>query len=344
MLQFIDSFDHYGSADIGLKWTAIVGPATIAPTSGRRGGGALRLAPSLTTSLRKDLVGAPTLIFGAAIRLGSFGGSTYGRTFLTFGGTAAQHVFLAVTDDGTVQAYRKATSDVLLGATTAAAVPLGVYFYCELKVTVSATVGTLKVLINGATVLNLINQNTLGAGAAELVTRVTLAAPGTNAGIDPTFFDDLYICDTQGAVNTDFFGDVRVDLLLPNADGTYLNFTPDTGTVHFSRVNELVADASTSVASSTVGHKDSYQFADLAAVAGVIRGVQIVDAALKDDAGARSIAHLVKSGATEVTSVAIPLSTDRKLYTTVQETDPATGAAWTQAGVNGAEFGIVVAA
>lgn len=350
-LLFIDGFDHYATADIGLKWSGIIGGAnaTINATGGRRGGGAL----SLTAGARvwKDLAGSATMLAGAAYKtngFGAYGGNDF-NGLLYFSGAVAPHVWIGCLSDGALAVYRRSgsgTTDVLLGQTTGNAVPLNVSFYLEAKATIDAAAGSVRVLVNGVSVLNLTGINTFNsANSGATTTRVQVGSPFVFGGSSiTTVIDDLYIADNGGTVNNDFFGDCRVDMVLPSSDGTYHDFTPDSGTVHYSRVNEAVADAATNVASSVVGAKDSFHFAALSGIVGVVRGVQIVDAALKDDAGTRSISHLAKQGVSEAYTSAIPLSTDRKLYTTIHETDPATGVGWTQAGVNSAEFGVVVAA
>jgi hypothetical protein len=348
-LLFIDSFDHYATADLPLKWSATAGTATINATAGRRGGGALSLGNTSATA-RKDLVAVPTIITGYAARFGALPAtldpSSTGN-WMTLASSDAINLYFTAGPDGTLAVFRRTgtidtfTSYALLGASTAAIVQAGVYAYIEVRATMSATnTGQVKLLVNGATVLNLTGiRTTHYQSVLEQVSRVTLLSP-SSAG---TAYDDLYICDAAGTLNNDFFGDVRIDVTRPNADGTYRDFTPDSGTDHFSRVNEVTADQLTYVAASTVGAKDSFQFTDLATIVGVVRGVQIVDAAIKDDAGVRSISHLAKSGVSEQYSENQALSTDRKLYTSIHETDPATGAQWTQAGLNAAEFGVVVA-
>lgn len=357
MLIFLDSFDHYATADLVLKWSAVVNPSTgaspaINATAGRRGGGAVVITND--GSLRKDLAGSRTLIVGFAQKISTFPTGTDPSStihWMTLGNADGNHLYLAVSLDGSIAAYRRdtavtnATAYTLLGRTTGGILQAGVYAYVEVKATISAaTSGSVKVLVNGVTALNLTGIKTISyASVTETVTRVLLLNPTSALGTTTTY-DDLYIADNSGALNNDFFGDVRIDAVMPNAEGTYKEFTPDTGTVHYTRVNEAIADQTTYVAASSVGARDSYQFTDLASIVGVVRGVQIVDAAVKDDAGVRSIAHLSKSGVSEQYSAALPLSTDRKLYTTIQETDPATGTYWTQAGINAAEFGVTVAA
>jgi hypothetical protein len=351
MLLFVDSFDHYATADIALKWSAVSSATqvTIAPTAGRRGGGALSLTGNINT-VRKDLVGVKTVIVGYAMKITAFptAGGTIGTNYwMSLGNADGVHLYFLVGADGSIAVHRLTSvnpSYQLLGSTTGAVLQPNVYAYIEVKATISATgVGMVKILVNGVTVLSLPNITTISyASTNEVTSRLTFNTPILSG---PTlFFDDLYICDTSGTVNNDFFGDVRIDVVKPNADGTYRDFVPDTGTAHFSRVNEAVADQLSFVAASTVGAKDSYQFEDLAGIVGTVRGVQIVDAAVKDDAGPRSVSHLAKSGISEEYSAPIPLSTDRKLYTTIHERDPATGGNWTQTSLNAAEFGIVVAA
>ena len=47
--------------------------------------------------------------------------------------------------------------------------------------------------------------------------------------------------------------------LLPNADGTYKQWTPSSGTVHYTRVSESACDGNTTYnATSIVGNRDSY--------------------------------------------------------------------------------------
>jgi hypothetical protein len=349
-LLFLDSFDHYGTADIALKWSATtsgVGTATIAASSGRRSGGALSIARDAT--VRKDIAGSSTVILGMAMKASAFAtvnAIANGIQFLTLAGPSGIHLYITVGPDGAIGVWNRPTSTaVQIGASTGAVLQPNVYAYVEVKATIHATAGAVRVLVNGVSVLNLINQNTLSFdNTLAQVTRLTLSNPGSSISASTALVDDLYLADATGTSNNDFFGDCRVDMVLPSSDGTYHDFTPDSGTVHYSRVNEAVADSLTNVASSTVGAKDSYHFTALSGIVGLVRGVQIVDAALKDDAGTRSIAHLAKQGVSEAFTSAIPLSTDRKLYTTIHETDPATGTAWTQAGINSAEFGVVVAA
>jgi len=152
-----------------------------------------------------------------------------------------------------------------------------------------------------------------------------------------TYIDDFYICDQTGSTNNDFLGDVRVDTLLPNGEGTHLDFTPSTGTTHYQLVDEAAPNTTDYNESGTAGQRDSYAMQDLASVTGSIKGVQVAGAILKDDVGARSIKVGVRAGGTTSVGSTQALATTQIYYTAVHETNPSTSTAWTEAGVNGAE-------
>jgi hypothetical protein len=95
--------------------------------------------------------------------------------------------------------------------------------YFEIKATIHDTTGSIELRINGVPALNLVNQDTRNAGTG-VVNAIRIG--GTNSFGPIWAMDDLYICNTSGSTNNDFLGDIRVDTLYPNADGTYSQWTP----------------------------------------------------------------------------------------------------------------------
>ena len=158
--------------------------------------------------------------------------------------------------------------------------------------------------------------------------------------------DDFYMLDQSGSAPlNDFLGDCRIDTIYPSADGTYSDFTPSTGSTHYTLVDEATPNTTDYVSSSTVGNRDSYQFQDIAALsAQTIYGVQVNAAIVKDDAGARSAATFVRSGSSNSDGAGVGLSTSQTYISQIFTTDPNTGAAWTESAVNAAQFGTVVTA
>jgi hypothetical protein len=219
---------------------------------------------------------------------------------------------------------------------------VNVWYYFEFQATIHASAGavTLKVSDAGVT--------TTWASASGVNTQTTANATTNgvrfaNAGY-PVTIDDFYCLNSSGSVNNTFLGECRILTGLPNVDGSSLQWTPSAGTSHFAMVDETNPNDDTDyVSSATVGQIDLLGIPDIAP-SGPILGVQSVLCARKDDVGLRQIADQCKSGATTATGATVTLNTTYGMSRQIRETDPATGAAWTAAGVNAAEFGIKVIA
>jgi hypothetical protein len=105
-------------------------------------------------------------------------------------------------------------------------------------------------------------------------------------------------------------------------------------------VSELLANGDTDYVTSTNPTDEDLYLVDSlpvtpAAIIGVVSKVYVK----KSDAGARTGQLRVKSGATEVAGVDTAVSTTYTYLARVDTTDPNTGAAWTQAGVNALTVG-----
>jgi hypothetical protein len=114
---------------------------------------------------------------------------------------------------------------------------------------------------------------------------------------------------------------------------------------NYPLVAEPQQDAATSyVYDSTPGHADFYGLAALSFTPQAVYGVVTRGFVQKSDAGARSGAVQLKSGATTVASASTALSSSWQWLWRTDLTDPATGSAWTVAGANNAQPGPVVTA
>ena len=72
--------------------------------------------------------------------------------------------------------------------------------------------------------------------------------------------------------------------------------------------------------------------------------MQLATVARKDDAGGRSLRTVLKSGATTASGATRLLGTTYALHDDRFEVDPATGTAWTRAGVDALQAGVEVVA
>lgn len=349
-LLFIDGFDHYATADFSKKlWTTAGGAMTINATGGRRGGGSAK-AGSTSQSITRSITASGTVIIGFAITGTALTNTSGGFVTLLEGATT--HLTLMGDGASHLQVRRGTTSGTVLG-TSSNAFTNNTYYYFELRAKIDDTAGAFEVRVNGANWLALgpdtagsptVAVDTKNGGTTGLIDTVTLGLQFSGHEID-----DLYICNSSGSTNNDFLGDCRVDLCTANGEGSHLDFTPSTGSTHYALVDESTPNTSDYNSSNTVGAKDSYTLTDLAAVTGSVFGAQALAAVLKDDAGARSakVGLRTNTGGSPGSTVmgsALALSTSQLYALSIAETDPSTGIAWTEAGLNGAELVVEVSA
>jgi hypothetical protein len=321
---FVDSFDHYAAADITKKWTSSSGSITGFLT-GRTG---LALKASSSFSAQKSVANSATLVMGFALNTPTLSG-----TFRFADGSSSQ-TQIVINADGSITAWRFTNQS--LGSSAAGVITINNWYYIEFKTTFSNT-GSFEVRVNGVNVLSGSSVDT--TSTANNYANSLHIAPATSA-----FIDDLYLCDALGSTNNTFLGDVRVDALLPNGAGSNTDWTPSTGS-NYTCVDETSISTTDYVSSSTVGHIDTYAFANLTSITGTILAVAVNNVVSKDDAGAKSIADVVKSSSTtSVGSNFTPSFGSWLVCQQIWETDPNTSAAWTESGVNAAEFGCKVTA
>jgi hypothetical protein len=111
-------------------------------------------------------------------------------------------------------------------------------------------------------------------------------------------------------------------------------------TTNYSETNEVPPGGDLScVTSSTVGAEDRYSFGSLSSTPSNIAGVKVSAMLRKTDVGARTITIQLKSGSTEVTGSSQSPAVSYAYYSSYQDTDPNTSAAWTASGVNSVTAG-----
>lgn len=331
MLKFLDGFDHYATADVTKKWTAISGSSVTIGAVGRRLSGQLRLGSS--SYITKTLPASAGWVIGFAFRAASLPAGAMSIISLLDNGTI--QCSLRLNPDGTLSATGGGSSTVVLSANA--------YYYIEWKVTIADSVpeGTCKVRVNGADVITIPAGQSVKATANAHANQIRLGNATTSPDID---FDDLYVCDKTGTTNNDFLGDCRVDTQFPNADGAVTNFATSSGATHYTLVDEVTPNTTDYVDSANVGDRDLYEFTNLTSLGtSTVYGVQVSTAVQKDDAGSRSIAVTARSNGTNVDGATQALSTSQLFHSSIFETDSA-AVAWTQTSVDAAQFGIKVVA
>ena len=125
--------------------------------------------------------------------------------------------------------------------------------------------------------------------------------------------------------------------------GSSVNIGPS---INAECVGEAQQDATTSyVYDSVVGHSDLYGIAPIASTPLTTYAVTTRAYAIKSDAGTRTMAVQLKSGASTVASPTVVLTTSNWQWAWRHDTvDPATSAPWTAAAVNLVQCGPLVVA
>lgn len=343
-LRFVDSFDHYATADITQKWSSIVGGTPVIGAWGRRSTNAIRMPNNSATgaSIQQVLDNQATWTVGFALSINQ-------------SITASSAKIVSLLDAGTNQCDLRINSDLTLSVTrngtvlgtSVATVSTSGFNSIEFKVTISDAAGAYEVRINGSNVLSGSSADTKNTANATANT-VRLGTDGALlvSGSVVTY-EDLYINDGTGSTNNSFLGDVRVDCYMPSGNGNSSQLTGSDGnsTDNYLLVDEASQNGDTDyVQSATSGQKDTYAITDMSHTPTSIFGAQINMVAKKDDSGTRSICAVTRSGGSDTDGATQALSTSYSCYREIRETDPNTSAAWTRTNLNSAEFGVKVAA
>jgi len=346
-LLFMDSFDHYASADLLEKWTYRKGDYFSIGAYGRNGtNGLLCTNTSQTSHLAATVLGGvDEVIVGFAVKPIVI--TAAGASLLSFGGGTTWECGVAVLPDATLQPFRGTanfTTDgpgsmsylTLIGSASSSGLQQGVWSYLEVRMKCHDSAGTCIIRLNGIEVLNLTGLDTLYS--TSTLTRFAVASTGTFN----TYFhiDDLVVMDTTGSLNNTFMGDVTISAIFPTGAGNSSGWTPSAGS-NYDCVNETSPNDDTDYnATSVLTTKDLYAFADAPAGAD-IRAVQVLAAVRKGAEGPGQVKLVTRSNSTDYDGVAQGIGgTSYSYVREVYETDPATAVAWTEGGFNAAEFGL----
>lgn len=349
-LVYIDGFEH---SDI-QRYDTLVGCDFVA---GRNGNG-LRIINGGGNKVRKQLPAADehaTLIVGRAFNKN--GGSAGDSSAWVGGGGDWGNMFAFLSDDGAtthVSVQRASANQIVvtrggmngtvLGSYVVTPITYTDWYYFEAKCVLHDTAGSVVVKMNGITIINLTGIDTKNGGTKTVFDSIGIGPSQTLNNVHDVV-DDLYICNGAGSVNNDFLGDVAVETLYPNGDGSSSQFLGSDGN---SVNNYLLVDEPNTpiltdyVEDATSGHRDLYAMSNLVRTSGPIYGVQVTDHVRNSDAGAISAKTALKSGATVENGPVFPVTTTWKTTRKMHELNPDGSVAWNIAAVNAIEAGVEV--
>src|ERR1035437_3038911 len=279
-LPFLDSFDHYLTADSAQKWGTGV---NIGAGTGRRGtAGAVVEATGISKTVNGEY---GTLYVGGAFK--NPGNSPFRLTNALSGIRLEMHCvgdgrFVVAGSDPTdpswfpVWPFTGVTPPILADR----------WYYLEMKAAVTPASYSVVFRINEEVVLTETHAlvGTLHSHAAW----ATFNIQGRGAGL-VTNVDDVYVDDAA------FFGDVNIDVIRPDGPVTSI-WHPSPAGGNWQNVNDTTPDGDTSVVSSTtVGDLDLYSMEDITPGL-TVKAIQGIASVKKDTAGLAALKLQYGSG------------------------------------------------
>jgi len=345
-LLFIEGFEWLGTGVdayanvtmLGQKYYSVPSSNTCYLRTGRTGGYALEGIYNSTQSLwpynGTFPTTSPVWIVGTGLRPATNFGT---QGFLTFRKSSTNGLAIKVNNSTKeIDVYDR--NYALIGSTVGVNLTAGTWYYIEVKI-LDSLAGTVEIHVDGQIVLYLTNKDTTADGSSGY------NSPYWNIGINgsyPIRIDDLYICNGAGSVNNNFLGNVQIRAAFPTSDGSNTAWALSAGSDHYALVDEAPDTGDTDyVSADNADTKDTYGLGDVDDL-GTIHGVQ-TNIVMKEMSAAvvPTIKTLIYSNSTLYEqSLNAAITTAYKSYYTINETDPATSAAWTVANLNAAEFGV----
>lgn len=171
---------------------------------------------------------------------------------------------------------------------------------------------------------------------------------GSSGGAGKFFWDNLVIWDAGGAGTwSTWQGRLRTETLMPNGNGNSSDFVGQDAdsTDNYLNVDEEPNDGDTTYnESNTVSEKDLYTYENLTGNITSISGVNVVCYAKATGSTTRKVKQLVRTAATDYQGATEHLMVQDTYdhYDDQWLVNPNTTNAWSEAEVNGAEFGVEV--
>jgi hypothetical protein len=297
-LLWFDGFDKYGDASgtcdperIMETRYAVSKADNLYPKTGRFGDYAIApVYDSNTWFQTPHLTTDRTLIVGFSIRAAANYPQGYFMNLLSPNNWSLS---LYIHSDGSISIRRNTT---ILEQTGAGVLPPEEWRFIQLKIYCDATNGTWELRIDNTVELQ--GTGNTQSDSDNYYSAVRFASVHHLHTYQP-WFDDLWICDSTGAVANDFLGPgYKVSTLSPSDDGDSSDWSPNPWPDHVDNLDELVQDDTEYVESSTTNHLDLYDY-DSPPAMSAIQGVQVQTEAIITEPNPYTLKTVIKHDGTE---------------------------------------------
>jgi hypothetical protein len=328
-IVLMEGFDHFSAAQSVLNgWSpalnAVGTGATFTPFNYGQSGRVVNARYDIT-------LGGPTystLYVGFDFYLTAV---TSADTHFYMRGSATNVLRMTLIVSGADRFLRFINSAGTTLATGTTTILVNQWYHAAIKCVVNASTGSVELRLNGLTSSEMA-ASSVNTGSTNID---TLGFETGNS--QQMYIDNLYALDTTGSSPTnDWIGAKKIETLAPNGNGANTAWTG----VYTDWDDSTSHDTDTTYASSsTPGDRETSTLTDLVST-GTVYAVQTNLVARKDDAGARTIAPVIRIGSTNYdgTTTAGLTSSYANYKQLYDRLDPS-GASWTAATVNAMEAG-----
>lgn len=320
------------------------GTFSIQTTVKRTGSYALRVNPTTTNvgyvAYRKyDADGTIATLNAASVTVGIyFRWATLpasGDEEILWGGqTVAQKWSVRIDSAGNLSVYNQADTLIDTGATVLA---VDTWYLIEMQAGTSGT-AAYELKINTVSELSG-TMDTTTTNHAQVRFGKTVNKNGNSVDY---FYDDIYIRD-----DTTYLGASQVTAIVPNANGSTMDWTAGTNSSDFNEVDETPSDSDTTYVKSNAGAGEialfDMQSAADVGITGTIHGLKGGIYVREDPSATSSNSMRLRSNTTNNDTTARNLPVQYNSLYKVYTTDPATAVAWTTGGVDDVELGSIEA-
>lgn len=278
-----------------------------------------------------------TMVIGARIKLNS--NATSDSAAITARGVLTDQLHLEFQNNANIRLMRGFTEV----ANVASVLTAGAWHYIEWEFSVHNSTGHTKVWVDGTEQMNETAKDTQN-GSTDTIDQIEINGLESVSAGDFAATDDIYILNTDGAapLNARLGNNTRIVGKLPINDGLTNDWTPSSAVDHYTLVDENPEGTTDYVESSTSTEKELFGYAS--APDNTIYAVEIEAICRSDGVGISNFRGRVESNASSAVggTEAVASEEDDTVIRAIFTEDPDTSAAWIQAGVNNAEFGLEI--